>query len=215
MNRFEEKMPMMQSLESRQMLSVTLLEGVLSVEGTDGDDVVTFSVDSTIPETPALVVSLNGVATSNPLESVTSIKVNVGSGDDSVTFGDIAIAGTVDGGDGKDMLSGGAGGDVLNGGNGKDVLVGNGGNDSLNGGNGKDNLSGGDGDDALVGGRGKDVMDGGAGVNTMDEEKQKKEKKAKKEKKDKDGSPIDEDGTDDHKKQKGKGHAKAKGKGHK
>ena len=51
MNRFEEKMPMMQSLESRQMLSVTLLEGVLSVEGTDGNDVVSFSVDSTIPET--------------------------------------------------------------------------------------------------------------------------------------------------------------------
>src|SRR5687767_13554758 len=93
--------PMMQSLESRQMLSVTLLEGVLSVEGTDGDDVVTFSVDSTVPETPALVVSLNGVSTSNPLASVTSIKVNAGGGDDSVTFGDVAIAGTVDGGAGK------------------------------------------------------------------------------------------------------------------
>src|SRR5687768_4014973 len=136
MNRFEEKMPMMQSLESRQMLSVTLLEGVLSVEGTDGNDVVSFSVDSTIPETPALVVSLNGVATSNPLASVTSIKVDVGAGNDSVTFGDVAIAGTVDGGDGKDMLSAGAGGDVLNGGGGKEVLGGDGRKDPPTGGDG-------------------------------------------------------------------------------
>src|SRR5688572_13471454 len=169
-----EEMPMMQSLEMRKLLSVTLLEGVLSVEGTDGDDAIVLSIDNTVPETPALVVTVNGVATSNPLSSVTSISVNAGGGDDTVTFGDVAIAGTVDGGGGKDSLSGGAGGDVLNGGSGKDVLVGNAGNDTLNGGNGKDNLSGGDGDDALVGGRGKDVLDGGAGTNTLDEEKQKK-----------------------------------------
>ena len=68
-----EEMPMMQSLETRQMLSVTLLEGVLSVEGTDGDDAIVLSIDNTVPETPALVVTVNGVATSNALSSVTSI----------------------------------------------------------------------------------------------------------------------------------------------
>jgi Ca2+-binding RTX toxin-like protein len=193
------------------MLSVTLVEGVLSVEGTDGDDVITFSVDNTVPETPALVVSVNGESTSNDLALVTSIQVDAGNGHDSVTLGDVAIPATLLGGNGKDSLSGGAGDDVIEGGNGKDLLAGNGGNDALNGGNGKDNLSGGDGDDSLVGGRGKDVLDGGEGTNVLEEEKQSKRKGPKK---DKDGSPIDDDGTDDHRKQKGKGHAKKKGKGH-
>jgi hypothetical protein len=52
------------------------------------------------------------------------------------------------GGDGDDMLNGGAGNDFLFGNDGDDTLSGHGGNDALWGGNGNDTLAGGPGDDA-------------------------------------------------------------------
>ncbi len=51
------------------------------------------------------------------------------------------------GGDGDDILNGGAGNDFLFGNDGDDTLSGNGGNDALWGGNGNDTLAGGPGDD--------------------------------------------------------------------
>ena len=68
------------------------------------------------------------------------------------------------------------GGQTLTGGNGDDVLNGGAGNDTLLGGNGKDMLDGGAGDDVLLGGNGKDsliwdnvdsVIDGGNGQDTL------------------------------------------------
>ena len=46
----------------------------------------------------------------------------------------------LDGGNGKDVLTGGVGDDTLSGGNGKDVLIGGAGDDLLSGGNGVDQL---------------------------------------------------------------------------
>jgi len=68
---------------------------------------------------------------------------------------------------------------ILNGGNGKDTLTGTDGNDTLNGGNGKDIVVGGKGDDiAFLGngndlfrwnpGDGNDTVDGGNGFDTLD-----------------------------------------------
>lgn len=64
---------------------------------------------------------------------------------------------SVDGGNGKDRISGSAGSDMLIGGNGKDTLSGGLGRDTLLGGNGKDTLEGGAGDDFIDGGRGDDT----------------------------------------------------------
>jgi hypothetical protein len=74
---------------------------------------------------------------------------------------------TIDGGNGKDCIVGGAGDDTLSGGNAKDVVLGNGGNDTINGDNGPDTLlSGGPGDDTINGDNGPDQVDGGEGDDT-------------------------------------------------
>jgi Ca2+-binding RTX toxin-like protein len=65
--------------------------------------------------------------------------VNAAAGDDVVEAAGLtadAIQLTADGGEGDDVLVGGAGNDTLLGGTGDDILIGNGGNDTLDGGPG-------------------------------------------------------------------------------
>lgn len=66
------------------------------------------------------------------------------------------------GGNGNDILNGGAGLDLLTGGNGNDTLSGGAGLDVLSGGNGNDTLNGGAGLDVLTGGKGNDTLNGGS-----------------------------------------------------
>jgi len=73
----------------------------------------------------------------------------------------------VDGGDGADIIFGGADNDMLLGGEGEDILHGGDGIDSLDGGDGDDELYGGVGDDTLQGGNLDDLLDGGAGEDTL------------------------------------------------
>lgn len=87
-----------------------------------------------------------------------------------------ALANTITGGGGTDVLTGnggndslvgGGGNDVLSGGDENDALEGGAGNDSLVGGNGNDVLNGGIGNDTLVGGFGNDAINGGEGDDTV------------------------------------------------
>jgi len=73
---------------------------------------------------------------------------------------------TANGGDGNDLICGGAGNDTLNGGNGGDRLLGKGGNDILNGDAGNDRLKGGPGKDTMNGGTENDRCIGGPGSDT-------------------------------------------------
>ena len=74
----------------------------------------------------------------------------------------------INGGNGKDTLIGGGGGDTINGFNGNDSLRGKGGDDLITGGNGKDSLRGDGGKDTLEGGSGKDKLDGNGGNDSLD-----------------------------------------------
>jgi Ca2+-binding RTX toxin-like protein len=64
-------------------------------------------------------------------------------------------------------LSGGTGNDLLVAGSGGDRLLGNAGNDRLIGGSGADQLYGGNGDDVIYGGNGSDYLVGGSGTDTF------------------------------------------------
>ena len=73
----------------------------------------------------------------------------------------------IQGGNGRDSLTGGSGDDTLDGGNGNDVIFGGAGDDVLTGGNGRDALDSGDGNDSLAGGRGRDAITGNTGADTF------------------------------------------------
>lgn len=74
-----------------------------------------------------------------------------------------ALADTLNGTNGRDLMFGQGGNDTLNGGAGNDLLHGGDGNDTLLGGEGNDQLYGGAGNDVLVGGPGNDWLNGGVG----------------------------------------------------
>jgi Ca2+-binding RTX toxin-like protein len=73
----------------------------------------------------------------------------------------------MNGGAGKDTLTGGKQDDILSGGLGNDILTGNDGGDKLDGGAGNDSLVGGNGGDELTAGAGVDTLLGGEGTDVF------------------------------------------------
>jgi len=100
---------------------------------------------------------------------IAGFEINTGAGNDTVILGKtVPVPATIRGGEGNDVLVGGAGADKLIGGPGNDELYGRGGNDLLIGGPGEDKLVGGAGDDTLIGGPGHSIEVGGSGHNTLE-----------------------------------------------
>ena len=157
---------MIESLEQRTLLHATLLNGVLTVSGTQFDDVIQISLQTTNIIVQHLTDSLNQTFDAF---LVNRIEVNLGDGRDRLT-----VASNIDkpvlasGGDGRDRIVTGAGRDTLQGGSGGDALSGGAGRDQLNGGRGNDALNGGDGTDVLDGSSGGDILVGGTGLDTAD-----------------------------------------------
>lgn len=81
-------------------------------------------------------------------------------GDGDFVGGGNTLANVINGGEGRDSLSGMDGSDTLNGGAGDDFLQGGNGDDTLNGGDGADRLLGGWQTDSLLGGTGNDRLIG-------------------------------------------------------
>lgn len=99
----------------------------------------------------SLLISLFGVTA---VPTTTLVSVDAGSGHDNINARFIARPTTLMGGDGDDVLRGGAVTDDIRGGAGNDTLLGY---------NGADHLSGDAGDDSLEGGNQVDVVSGGLG----------------------------------------------------
>lgn len=147
---------MLESLESRRLMTTTLEEGVLTIHGSDnGDDVMVWQ-----PLVATMRVEHNGEVTDFATGDVKSIYVNVYGGDDQVVLGRRAVNAKIIGGEGNDTLSAGQGNDTVCGDGGNDYLFGGGGNDYLNGGDG----TGADRDE-IIGGTGWDTVDYSARVN--------------------------------------------------
>ncbi|MBA3756453.1 MAG: hypothetical protein H0X02_09600 [Nitrosomonas sp.] len=79
----------------------------------------------------------------------------------------MAVAATINGNGGNDIITGGSGSDFLNGVEGNDTITGNAGDDNISGVGGNDNISGGGGADNLTGNVGKDTLNGGSGADTL------------------------------------------------
>ncbi|HOD83027.1 MAG: Bifunctional hemolysin/adenylate cyclase precursor [Planctomycetes bacterium ADurb.Bin126] len=79
-----------------------------------------------------------------------------------------AMPGSIEGGDGADLIVGGSAADSIWGGEGNDKISGMGGNDTIRGESGDDVLYGGAGHDLLWGGEGSDQLHGGDGCDRLD-----------------------------------------------
>jgi hypothetical protein len=126
---------MLEQLEARQLLSVSMQDGVVLVTGTDAPDSVQI-LATTVGAQPTLTVELwtgdQGTVANFPLSQVKGVKVDGLGGNDQLfvdrsAYEDVVIPVT---------LFGGAGDDVLVGGDGVDMLVGGSGSDWIDAGNG-------------------------------------------------------------------------------
>src|SRR5689334_7301242 len=124
------------ALEGRTLLSASLVNGVLTANGTAGNDDLRVDLASN----GKLSVTLNGVSQGQfDPAAVSSIVLNGLDGDDQLRVGSNVRGARLNGGNGNDALTGGTGNDTLDGGAGNDVLDGKQGADVYIGGLGFDN----------------------------------------------------------------------------
>jgi hypothetical protein len=153
-----------ETLESRRLFAITLVDGLLTVDGTAGNDTISLTSRG-----GTLTVRNGAERADVALADVDDVVVNALAGDDRVTLATrLDVPATIDGGDGNDRLTGGAGDDLITGGGGNDRLAGGRGDDDLVGAAGNDRLLGGAGDDFLAGGDGFDLLTGGAGFDSAE-----------------------------------------------
>src|SRR2546421_1694182 len=164
--------PHIEQLENRRLLAATLVNGVLTIVGTTGDDSIYISGNST----NGFNVWMNGQATEFGPAKVNRVEVFGLAGNDSLSAVSVRYFKPgvfIKGGAGNDTINGSHNSDVLIGGDGDDqiaakfgddLLLGQAGDDTLDGGEGTDHLYGGDGNDSLAGGGG---LQGGAGNNPL------------------------------------------------
>jgi Ca2+-binding RTX toxin-like protein len=174
---------MIEGLEDRRLMSVSLSGGVLTVTGTAAADQI--EVKRTAPGASTIKVEVKtGTAKTERVFSLSAISRIVVrglggndiigiSGGNGAIFKPTDLAGgagadRIQGGAGRDLIHGDGGNDIIEGNAGDDSLFGDAGNDVLSGGAGADRLSGGDGDDDLQGGAGVDVIFGNAGNDDFD-----------------------------------------------
>ena len=154
--------PQFEQLDDRAMPSVSLVNGILTIGGTAGADMI--QVTRAAAGRIQVSVSNTGEVRQFSESSVNRIDVNSGDGSDRIVIGPaITIGSNVHCGRGSDTVLGGGGADNIFGGLGNDHLRGRGGNDDLNGDDGNDDIRGGRGDDHMNGGRGRDGCHGGDG----------------------------------------------------
>ncbi|MFT3787468.1 MAG: hypothetical protein QM770_15085 [Tepidisphaeraceae bacterium] len=176
-----------ESIERRTLLSVsaTLADGVLTVQGTSGDDVIHLYGDSVqkksvkkIVRNDLCVATGDGVVQRFAIAAVHAVVVDAGAGDDRVDLFDLNFAsklvkqpnGSIDRRAVfiNATLSGGAGSDTIIGSNLDDRIDGGDGGDVLDGGRGNDYITGGAGNDLLIGGHHNDSLFGEAGDDVID-----------------------------------------------
>ncbi len=157
---------------------------------TDGADTVIIEGNAgnntfTVSQVGSQLRITTGTASITLADSVRTVNIVAGDGDDTITLTDVnrtlPVAITLDLGAGNDrfigsnaklgvvplQVLGGAGNDTLDGTSGTDIFDGGDGNDVINGADGVDTLRGGIGDDTIGGGTGGDSLLGDDGADSL------------------------------------------------
>ncbi len=128
--------------------------GTLQIIGTAGNDTIRVSqVRKNTLRVEAGFLSGANRTRQFSLDQVNLIEIYGGAGRDALKATGVSTPLWIDGGQGDDLIWGGAGADILLGRDGNDTLRGQGGRDLLLGGDGRDQLYGDGPDDILIGGR--------------------------------------------------------------
>ena len=168
-----------EQLETRRLLSVTLAGRQLQITGDDNPDEIIIRRRASNPS-GQYEVSLNGEISHWGTGLIDSFRIRSNAGNDHITVdstnGAIRVTRFIDGGDGNDTILGSFGVDKVNGGLGDDLIVtgnsrdeieGAAGNDTIAGGADSDLIIGGDGNDSLIGSDGDDSIHGGNGHDSI------------------------------------------------
>ena len=164
---------------NRESSMINLGDSTL-ITGTNGNDVITLTIDPATGETIVTIepdtvyrvprgqtVVLNAGDGQDritvPEGTTVHLRFLGGAGDDRIDGGSSLGPNDYFGGQGEDSIEAGAGNDFLSGGAGRDYLDGRGGDDRLFGGQGNDVVYGMDGADQLEGGEGNDYLEGAQG----------------------------------------------------
>ncbi|HYO09688.1 MAG TPA: hypothetical protein VER17_12010 [Tepidisphaeraceae bacterium] len=173
---------MIEPLESRRLMDATLVDGLLTVTGTGGNDVIEIFGQrlGTPSQGITVIVQINGTTVAQHANGdVDRVRVDALGGNDHVSLRGgkftggasdrifLSHAAHVEGAAGNDTLIAGSGNDTIVGGSGSDLLLGGSGDDLIAGGTGRDRIKGEAGDDTLGGGGGDDVFSGGDGADTF------------------------------------------------
>lgn len=129
---------------------VTLEGGILRIGGTPHNDLIL--VTHTCSGQRLVVLFNSQIVWDIPAAEVNEVRIWGRAGNDVISLIDLALMSLIHGGDGNDLLDGGASSDLIFGGRGDDILVGGAGNDLLLGGMGADRIVGSAGHDILVAG---------------------------------------------------------------
>lgn len=152
-----------EALEGRYLLSVSLDSGMLSVGGGPAHDDINLSINAA--DASKLDVTVNGDTQSFALADIQQINILAGRAADRVTLdARLEIGASIMGARGADTLVGSGGNDTITGGRGSDFIKGNGGTDVLYGGMGADRIIGEDSDDQVRGGPGANIINAGGSV---------------------------------------------------
>src|SRR5215204_175535 len=175
----EATRPVLEPLESRTLLSVSVDNGTLNITGTDAADYIQVRPAK---DRALLKVIFNSEISFFNKADVTAIHVDAGAGDDTVMISEIRATiespatllggdgnDAIQGGGGNDLIQAGAGNDSLLGGRGDDIVEGGAGNDTIISSSGKDTLDGGDDDDVIVRDRDDDLIISSAGSDKVKE----------------------------------------------
>lgn len=169
----EHRPPSFEGLETRQMLSATLVGDVLTIDGTAVNDAIRISAGAANGD--VVVNFAPGVARNTTFNGVNSIVINGLAGNDRIAVRDgivdtlgAAIGVQINAGDGNDRVRGGSGDEVIDAGAGNDRVRDDAGDNTVDLGDGFNRVRTGDGNDDITGGADQDRIRDTGGTNTID-----------------------------------------------
>ena len=151
-----------ESLESRRLMTVSLANGTLSVDGWNWVNNIAVSQHGS-----TLWVYDNGQFSAFSAWNVSQIWLKGNAYSDTLSAAGVTINTRIDGGGGNDNLTTGLGNDVVFGGTGNDIVTAGMGNDTIYGGIGDDQINADAGNDWVYAEDGNDIVRGGAGTDYL------------------------------------------------